>query len=105
MGHFHVDAAAVVAHAEEHALGARVQAEADGQMLRLYHRTRPRGLQVMPEHAAAQGHVEARKERHRGIEGPLQGGRIHLVGHGGRQAEDGLVGAARLGGVELADVV
>ena len=105
VGHFHVDAATVVAHAEEHALGPGVQAVADGQVLGGHARRGAGRFQVMPEHAASQRHVEAGELRHGGVQRALQRLLVNLVDHGGRQAEDGLVRASRLGGVELADVV
>ena len=105
MGHLHVNAPLVVGDAEEHAFGARVQIEADGQRLGLDAGRLRRGHEVVPEKPAAQTHVEAGEQRHGPVERSLKGGRVHLVGHGGGDAEDGLPGSAGLGGVELADVV
>ena len=102
---FEVDAVSIVAHAEQDTLRVDVQAEADRQVLALYDGRLGRLFEVVPEHAAAQAHVEAGEDVDRLLERMLQYFGIHLVYEGGRIAEHRLGGAARLRRIEFADVV
>ena len=100
-----VDARAVVAHAEKGAARAGVQTVADGHVLGCDRRHLRELLQVVPKEAVAQADVERGERRYRLGERTLQGRRVHGVDQRGRIAEHGLLAAARLGGVELANVV
>ena len=103
--HLEVDARGVVADAEQHAFRVDVQSVADGEVLLLHDGDLGGLFKVVPEHAAAQADVEVGEDACRLLEGMLQRSGIHIVLHGGCVAEHRLGRAARLGRVELADVV